>query len=130
MFIFLIYTYPSNNCGPPPSKVARQQCTVNGRAFGSKINIYYKYIAEKESKDYETHQSELQTLYKGRKYIFLTLLFHSDGLNIPLIANVIPMRVLSTTEDISFVSDIFRGMIKPTYPSSDTSSVRIEMSGT
>jgi hypothetical protein len=33
--------------------------------------------------------------------------FHSDGLNIPLIANVIPMRVLSTTEENSLVSDIF-----------------------
>jgi len=73
---------PPNNCRPPPYKVARQQCTVNGRA----------------------NQSSKRFSRGG-----IISLFHtSDGPNIPLIANDIPIRVSS----------------------SDTSSVRIEMSGT
>lgn len=55
------------------------------------------------------------------------LLFHIDGLNIPLIAKVIPMRVLSTEEIGSYLTNRDNST---TYPSSDTSSVRIEMSGT
>ena len=48
--VLFFFTYPSNDCSPPPYKVPSQQCTVNGRSFGEIQSTFY--FTEKIDRSY------------------------------------------------------------------------------